>query len=276
MSLVDVTPRTWKRLLDIREGLSCACCGRWNPGERAALDLYGPLARRDLGPMTVAQVGQSLDGRVATMTGDARDVSGPDGLAHLHRMRALVDGVMIGVRTALHDAPQLTVRFCAGRNPARVVIDPRGRLPDDARVLAEDGARRIVIQAVDRPRAPDITVIRLDLHDGHLDPAEISAALRAEGLRSLLVEGGAITIARFIEAGLLTRLQVSIAPLIIGGGPSGLTLPTPSDRLADAIRPAEMRAFSLGSDVVFDCALTEDAAVATRPRHEPGMGRTAP
>jgi riboflavin-specific deaminase-like protein len=266
MLVVDPTPRVWERLLAVRQGVGCACCGRWNPGERAALDLYGPVARRDLGPVVVAQIGQSLDGRVATVTGDARDVSGPDGLAHLHRLRALVDAVVIGVRTALHDSPRLTVRLCPGENPARVIVDPRGRLPDDAPALAEDGTRRIVIQAVARRRPAGVTAIRLPEQGGQLDPAEIAAALREEGFRSLLVEGGGTTIARFLEAGLLTRLQVSVAPLLIGGGRPGLSLPTPSERLSDAIR-TELRAFSLGSDVVFDCGLTAQASAATRPVH---------
>lgn len=266
MLIVDVSDRVWDRLLAVRQGRACTCCGQWSAGERAALDLYGPLARRDLGPITAAQIGQSLDGRVATVTGDARDVSGPDGLAHLHRMRALVDGVLIGVRTALHDNPRLTVRLCSGTNPARIVIDPQGRLPDDAPVFAEDGARRFVIQAVDRARPKGVTAIRLAPRDGGLDPVGILAALRAEGLKHLLVEGGGITIARFLEADLLTRLQVSIAPLLIGGGPQGLTLPSPSERLANAIRP-ETRAFSIGSDVVFDCALNAAAVEAIEPVH---------
>lgn len=266
MLVVDVTPRVWERLLAVRQGLACACCGHWSPGERAALDLYGPLARRDLGPVTVAQIGQSLDGRVATVTGDARDVSGPDGLAHLHRMRALVDGVVIGVKTALHDRPRLTVRLCPGDNPARVVIDPQGRLPDDAPLLADDGTQRIVIQAIERRRPAGVTTIRLTPRGDTLDPTEIAAALRGEGLQNLLIEGGGITIARFLEAKRLSRLQVAIAPLLIGGGPQGLSLPTPVRELADAIRP-EMRAFSLGSDVVFDCALNEAASAANQAVH---------
>lgn len=265
MSL-QVTPRVWKRLLDIRHGLACHCCGTWTDGERAALDLYAPLARRDLGPQIVAQIGQSLDGRVATVTGDARDVSGPDGLAHLHRMRAMVDAVVIGVRTALHDQPRLTVRLCPGPNPARVVIDPQGRLPDDAPVLRADGARRIVVQAVQRPRAAGVTVIQLPLEDGQLSPQLIAEALHAEGLCTIMVEGGSITIARFLEARLLTRLQVAVSPLLIGGGPQGLTLANPTLKLSEALRP-QMRAYTLGSDVVFDCALTQDAAQAIAPVH---------
>ena len=190
MFRVDVTPRVWERLLAIRAGQGCACCGRWTAGERAALDLYSPLARRDLHPVTVAQIGQSLDGRVATATGDARDVSGPDGLEHLHRMRALVDGVLIGVRTALHDQPRLTVRLCPGSNPARIVVDPRGRLPDDAALFHADGARRIVVQGVPKPRPQGVEVITLPMAHGWLDPSQILTARRARDVRTLLLEGG--------------------------------------------------------------------------------------
>jgi riboflavin-specific deaminase-like protein len=263
---VEVTSRVWKRLLDIRHGQGCHCCGTWSVPEQAALALYGPVARRDLGPVTIGQIGQSLDGRIATVTGDARDVSGPDGLAHLHRIRALVDGVVIGVRTALHDFPRLTVRLCPGPNPARVVIDPKGRLPDDAPALRADGTRRFVIQAVDRPRPAGVKIIRLQVQDGQIVPSQITEALRAEGLNTLLIEGGGITIARFLEAGLLSRLHVAIAPVLIGGGPQGLTLPSPSAVLADALRP-ETRPYALGSDVVFDCALTLAAREARAPLH---------
>jgi len=262
MHRADVTPRLWQRLLDIRHGLACACCGDWTEAERAALDLYAPMARRDGGILTIGQIGQSLDGRVATVSGDARDISGPDGLAHLHRIRALVDGVVVGVRTALHDDPRLTVRLARGENPARVVIDPRGRLCDDAQVLADDGARRIVVQCVDRPRAPGIEVLRLPARpDAMIDPRAIRKALTALGLRHLLIEGGGITIAQFLEAGLLDRLQISVAPLIIGAGPQGLTTRVPVQTLAAAMRP-ETRVYGLGSDVVFDCRF--GAAVAVR------------
>lgn len=275
MQPIDVSPRVWERLLAVRSGLSCTCCGRWSADEETALALYGPLARRDLGPVTVAQIGQSLDGRIATVTGDARDVSGPDGLAHLHRMRALVDGVVIGVRTALHDTPRLTVRLCPGQNPARIVIDPRGRLPGDAPVLQPDGTRRIVIQAVDKPRPDGVEVIRLPDRDGLLAPEEIVDALHDAGLSTLMIEGGGITISRFLEARLLTRLHVAIAPLLIGGGPQGLTMPSPTEKLADAIRP-QTRVFSLGTDVVFDCALNAQALAASQPMHAPSARASRP
>lgn len=269
MHSVSVTDRVWDRVLAVRAGRACHCCGTWNMQERAALDLYGPLARRDLGPVVTGQIGQSLDGRVATVAGDARDVSGRDGLAHLHRMRALVDGVVIGVRTALHDHPRLTVRLCKGENPARIVIDPSGRLPNDAPVFTDDGARRIVVQTVGRARPTGVEVLRLPRSQlGKLSPTSILAALQRSGLQTLLIEGGGITIAHFLDAGLLSRLQVAVAPLLIGGGPTGLTTHNPVTKLSDAIRP-EMRVFGLGSDVLFDCALDASAVAAEQPVHVP-------
>jgi riboflavin-specific deaminase-like protein len=273
MQGVTVTPRVWDRILSVRDGLACACCGHWTADEQAALALYGPVARRDLGPVIVAQIGQSLDGRVATISGDARDVSGLDGLAHLHRLRALVDGVVIGVGTALHDNPRLSVRLCAGPNPARIVIDPQGRLPDHAQVFRDDGVRRIVIQSVTRARPKGVEVINLPQQDRFLPAAEILSRLQEAGLRTLLIEGGSVTIAGFLDAGLLTRLHVAIAPLLIGAGPSSLTTRQPEQKLSQCLRP-HTRIFALGSDVLFDCALSEAAQSATIPLHN-RTGRTA-
>jgi riboflavin-specific deaminase-like protein len=263
---VEVTPAVWNRLLQVREGLSCTCCGEWSDGEQAALDLYGPLARRDVGELTIGQIGQSLDGRIATSNGDSKEVSGPNGFEHLHRLRALVDGVVIGVKTALQDTPRLTVRHCEGPNPARVVIDPNGRLPDDSPVLEANGARRIIIQAVNQKRPDGVEVIKLEANQGQFHPESISSALREAGLKHILIEGGGYTIGKFIDHNLLGRLHVAIAPLIIGSGANGLTLSEQRPNLQDAIRP-QTSTFSLGSDVLFDCALSAKAQASLEPIH---------
>lgn len=249
---VRMTPAVWTALLAAREG-DLTPDPAWFELERAAWRLYAPLVERRDTPFCFAQVGQSLDGRVATVSGDARDVSGPQGLEHLHRCRALAEAVVVGVRTALTDDPRLTVRLVEGPNPARVVIDPRGRLPNRAAVFAPDGARRIVIQSTRARRPEGVETIMLPARDGWIAPAEIRAALAALGLRRVLIEGGGLTIASFLEAGLLDRLHVGVAPLIIGAGPSGLCT-SPIARLADALRP-ETRVYGLGTDVIFDCAL---------------------
>ena len=227
------------------------------PEDGAGLELY---RRAPLGPghsYVMAQVGQSLDGRVATAAGDARDVSGQEGIRHLHRLRALADAVIVGVGTVLHDDPRLTVRQVPGANPVRVVIDPSGRAPDCARMLQDDGARRIVIQAVERPRPAGVEVIHLASTDGGIPPRDIVDALLARGLRRLLVEGGAKTIGRFLTAGLLDRLHISISPLIIGDGPTGISLPA-VPLLRNCLRPA-IRLYDLGGEFIFDCAFDPDS-----------------
>lgn len=267
MHVVDVTQKAWQRLLAVREGRLCLCCGSFTEAERAALELYGPLARRAGEPVITGQIGQSLDGRIATSSGDVGEVSGADGLLHLHRMRALVDAVVIGVKTALHDSPRLTVRHCEGPNPARVVIDPRGRLPDDSPVLIDDGSRRIIIQTTDTARAEGVEVIRLAAPSGAIAPSAISQALSSEGLNNLLIEGGSFTIGKFIEAGLLDRLHVAVAPVLIGNGPAGLTFSQSNTQLESAIRP-DTKAFALGSELVFDCAITAAAARSGEREHQ--------
>ena len=99
-------------------------------------DIFGPLRNGVVDDLVVVgQIGQSLDGRIATESGHSKYINGPAGLAHLHRLRALVDGIVIGVGTAIADDPQLTVRRVSGAHPARVVIDPKGRLGREAKVF---------------------------------------------------------------------------------------------------------------------------------------------
>jgi diaminohydroxyphosphoribosylaminopyrimidine deaminase / 5-amino-6-(5-phosphoribosylamino)uracil reductase len=218
---------------------------------------FGPLRRGTVDEfVVVGQIGQSIDGRIATVTGHSKYINGPAGLDHLHRLRALVDAVLVGVRTAITDDPLLTVRRVAGRSPARIVLDPKGRLSPDSRVLADDGTRRLVITA-DGAKPPirlGVEAVPLPAPGGEIAPASILAALAARGFRRILIEGGANTVSRFIAAGCLDRLHVVVAPIIIGAGPAGVTL-KPIARADEALR-APMRAHLLGDEVLFDCDLS--------------------
>ena len=219
--------------------------------------IFGPLRRGQIDDLVVVgQCGQSIDARIATASGHSHYINGETGLIHLHRLRALVDAVVIGVGTAIADDPQLTVRRVEGPNPARVVIDPNGRLPSTARLLTADGTRRLIISAVEAPAAlpAGVEVVRLPVRDGQVGPAAIIAALAARGFCRILIEGGADTVSRFLAAGCLDRLHVLVAPIILGAGRSSLTLP-PIERLDEAMR-APMRAHSLGGDVLLDCDLS--------------------
>jgi diaminohydroxyphosphoribosylaminopyrimidine deaminase/5-amino-6-(5-phosphoribosylamino)uracil reductase len=216
-------------------------------------DVFAPLCRPSF---VIGQLGQSLDGRIATPAGHSHYINGPKAIVHLHRLRALVDAVVVGVGTAIADDPMLTVRHVEGKNPARVVIDPTGRLPADSKSLTPDGSRRcIVTREGCRPDvADDIEIVPVRVGaDAKFAPADLVAALNGLGFQRILVEGGAATISSFIAHGCLDRLHLVVAPLIIGSGKLGLTLP-PIEKLDAAIRPPT-GVYQLGSDVLFDCAL---------------------
>lgn len=251
----------WAALRRLKDGAAAAPNPNWSDEEAAAWALYVPLAAPTGEAFVFAQIGQSLDGRVATQNGDARDVSGRDGLKHLHRCRALADAVIVGVNTALADNPRLTVRLVDGTSPARVVIDPNGRLPVDCDFFHQPGSK-LIVQARDHARPQGAEIIRLPAAGDGLDPHAIVAALAERGFRRILIEGGGLTIGRFLDAGALDRLHVSISPLLIGAGPAGLNA-APVPCLADAVRP-RANVYGLGTDIVFDCLLEPGHAPTPR------------
>lgn len=244
--------RLWGGILAAARGATAGAALRASPLWR----IYGPLiegagAGR---PYVIGQMGQSLDGRIATRNGVSRTINGPSAMIHLHRLRALVDAVVVGVGTAVIDDPQLTVRLVSGRHPARIVIDPSGRLPAGARCLGDDGVRRIVVQSADHRRPDGVETLRLPATGGVIDPMALRQALAGMGLRRVLVEGGGVTVSQFLNRGCLDRLHVLVAPMIIGSGLVGIGLDEIGD-LERALRPpVAVTPFPEG-DVLFDCDL---------------------
>ena len=243
----------WARVLAIRaraEGEAGAPVGP----PPAPLDaLFGALAATPPGRrFVVAHLGQSLDGRIATESGHSHYIGCRESLLHLHRLRALVDAVVVGVGTVLADAPRLTTRHCAGPDPVRVVLDRRGRLDADASLATDRTAPTFVVHAPEaRPALPPhVATEALAPVDGVLPPAGVLALLAERGLTRVLVEGGGRTVSSFVAAGVLDRLQFAVAPLLIGSGRPALTLPV-VDTLDAALRPP-CRRFELGADTLFD------------------------
>jgi diaminohydroxyphosphoribosylaminopyrimidine deaminase/5-amino-6-(5-phosphoribosylamino)uracil reductase len=252
-------PPLWAHLLALAAGKEGSQPPDGNGENESFWRLYAPLAGGRASPACViGQLGQSLDGRIATPTGRSHFINGPEAILHLHRLRALADAVIVGAGTIIADDPRLTVRLVSGPNPARVAIDPTGRLPATAKLFADDGARRFVVQSADRPLPAGVTGITLAGRDGRIDPHDIVAALAKHGLRRLLIEGGGHTVSAFLSAGALDRLHLCVAPLVIGSGPVGIALP-PIDRLEAALRPA-IAIHRLGRDVLFDCAFARASA----------------
>lgn len=243
---------------------------------RAMLDLYLPVcAARPGAPVVIAHLGQSIDGRIATDSGDSRFVTGAGNHRHLHRLRALCDAVLVGVGTVAADDPQLTTRLVPGDDPVRVVLDPSFRIPPAAGVLNDRRAPTIL--AVDAARLADAAgnagqaeVLGAPYHGGAFDLRALLAALHARSLHALFVEGGGVTVSQFLAAGLVDRLQIAIAPLIIGSGRPGLQLPAvPSMR--ECLRPA-VEVFRMGEDVLWSFDLRA-AGTDARPPAAPDLER---
>ena len=239
--------------------------GRWKTSTpvsaeaRDILELYLPLQVQDR--LTLAQLGQSLDGRIATESGQSHYITGTADIVRLHRLRALVDAVVVGAGTIASDNPRLTVREVEGENPVRVVLDPDGRLDPTRQVFADGSARTVHVRrrmpGTDQPaHENDASLLVLPVGaQGLFEPAVVLSSLHDLGLKRVLVEGGGVTVSRFLQARAVDRLHVTVAPLIIGSGKPAFTL-DPVDTLEGAWRPP-CRLFRLGQDVLFDLDLRD-------------------
>lgn len=215
------------------------------------------LTRR---PLVTLKLATSLDGKIATATGESRWISGPESRALVHRWRADSDAVGVGIGTALADDPRLTARGVDGpvRQPARVVFDSTARLPRDAAMLADPAAPPVYV--VVGPEAPEprvraladagAEVLRVDGPRGERLEAALDE-LGGRGVQSLFIEGGAGLAGAMIEAGAVDRVAWFLAPILIGGigAPSAIG-GAGADRLAGAPRVRDMRVEHIGDDIL--------------------------
>jgi diaminohydroxyphosphoribosylaminopyrimidine deaminase/5-amino-6-(5-phosphoribosylamino)uracil reductase len=226
---------------------------------RAFIDLYLPFCSATAArPMTLGHLGESLDGFIATHAGESQWVTGRENLLHMHRLRALSHAVIVGAGTVALDDPQLTTRLVAGPNPLRVVLDPGRRLSHQHRVFNDGGAETLYLCAAQlvQPDETEVGCARLvgvaSTADG-IDVREVVGLLRTRRCHRIFVEGGGVTVSMFLQANLLDRLHLAIAPLLIGNGRAAIRLPA-ATALDDCHRPA-YRVFRMGGDVLFDCDL---------------------
>ena len=231
----------------------------WSEQDRTAFQLFAPLLDRDR--LALAQLGQSLDGRIATASGDSYYINDRAMRAHLHRLRALVDAVVVGAGTAVADQPALTVRHCPGTSPVPVIIDPSARVPTTGPLFDPEQTPRLILMHCGRSARSDwpghVESVRLSPEHGGsgsgLAPSTILNALAERGLRRVLIEGGGVTVSRFIDDQALDRVHLLIAPLLIGSGLNGLNL-RPIERLSETPRRT-MHSYALGDEFVVDVEL---------------------
>lgn len=273
-SLASDEERAWTVLLDLAERASQ---GRPLVQDAAALSLVASRSRpldveasqllsqflplvtgHDSAHLVVAHLGQSADGYAATFCGKNKFITGEEDIRYTHRMRALFDAVLVGASTVAIDDPLLTTRLVRGKSPVRVVLDPCARLSPDHQVFTDRGARTLVVTELGRtPRLPDhVERVQLPRTAAGLDLVALLDALRARGLSRIFIEGGAVTIAHFLRAKLLHRLQLAVAPVNLGPGP---TLPDHGLSPRTLLALGRTRRFSLGRDTLYETELRERA-----------------
>ena len=163
----------------------------------------------------------SLDGKIAGTGGDSKWITGESSRLEGHRLRSQHDAILVGINTVSQDNPSLTTRGIPnGRSPTRIILDSKGRLPSDSKVLEDDGVQ--VIQVIGNGIDPatikfgkKVEILRAP--SAHPEPLWLLEQLEMMGIRSLLVEGGAKVHGSFVESGCVTSLHLFIAPKVIGG-----------------------------------------------------------
>jgi len=212
-------------------------------------------------PRITVSYAQSLDGRIATATGDSRWISGPSTLRLAHRLRRDHEALLVGIGTVLRDDPQLTCRLPGrrSRSPARVVLDSTLRLPPDSRLARGAGELPTLVFTVGAPAARRSALEALGVRvveslpdpEGRIDLRGVLEHLAGLGYASLFVEGGAGVITSFLRQHLVHRLLVVVAPLLIGEGVQAVG-DLGVHALAEALRPARCRVRRFGAERVWE------------------------
>jgi diaminohydroxyphosphoribosylaminopyrimidine deaminase/5-amino-6-(5-phosphoribosylamino)uracil reductase len=218
-------------------------------------------------PFVILKAGMTLDGQIATSSGEAKWITSEASRREAHRLRAQVDAVLVGVGTVLSDNPSLTARIgtrltrLAGRQPLRVIVDSRLRMPLTARILGRaDHAKTLVAATRAAPMARRIALQRrgvdivvLPAVSGRVSLPRLMRELGRRGITSLLVEGGAEINAAMLRGKLVQRVRLYIAPSLLGGmDAKGMVGGKSPGRLAEALKLRNIRTRSVGGDIVVE------------------------
>lgn len=199
-------------------------------------------------PAVTLKLATSLDGRIATATGESKWITGEAARLEGHRLRAAHDAILVGVETVLADDPELTARL-PGRpvdQPLRVVLDSRLRTPETAKVARGD---TLILTVADPAPIGSARVERVEGRDGRPSPKAALDAVEKAGARSLLIEGGGRVAASFLRAGLVDRIEWFRAPVLLGGDGRSCVAALALAKLADAPKFRRLSVEAVGDDL---------------------------
>ncbi len=243
-----VHPLTEKDIQDIRKSL---------------IRLSESKYRKTRLPLVTLKCAQTLDGKIATITGDSRWISGPSFLRLVHRMRSCHDAVLVGVNTVIRDDPQLTVRLVKGKNPRKIILDSRLRTPLDSKALEGRSAQSTIIATTSlaskqkteklRSTGAEVWTMETDSH-GQVDLRRLLERLGQAGIRSIMIEGGSKVIGSFLDHRLIDHLLVAIAPKIMGRGIAGVSY-SATGQVIKIPSLCSVRYFATGEDIILQALL---------------------
>jgi diaminohydroxyphosphoribosylaminopyrimidine deaminase/5-amino-6-(5-phosphoribosylamino)uracil reductase len=210
-------------------------------------------------PFVIAKFAASLDGRIAAGSGDSRWVSGPETRAWSHSLRTRIDAILVGSDTVIVDDPELTARpndQLAHRQPLRIVVDSRGRIPPMARVL--EGPGKTLIATTDAAMlswraslAAQAEVVMFPIENGHVHLRALLEELGRRDILTLLVEGGGVILGGFFDAGLVDKVHAVLAPMIIGATDAPAAVAgRGASYMAEALRLRDVTVERLGEDIL--------------------------
>jgi diaminohydroxyphosphoribosylaminopyrimidine deaminase/5-amino-6-(5-phosphoribosylamino)uracil reductase len=217
-------------------------------------------------PYVIAKWAMTLDGKSATRTGDSRWVSSQESREYVHKVRSQVDAVMIGMGTMLRDDPLLTCRHPdGGRNPKRIVVDARARLPLDSQLVRTISEAELLVTTThhspeerrERLSKAGCRLIVVDGTESKVNLRELMKVLGAEHVTNVFVDGGGTLTASLLEEGLVDKVMAFIAPKIVGG--AGALLPVAGigvDKMADALVLEDVCMTMCGEDILVECTVS--------------------
>jgi len=211
-------------------------------------------------PFVIAKFAASIDGRIAAASGDSRWISGPEARAWAHERRTRIDAILVGSSTIVVDDALLTARpndVEAERQPLRIVVDTRGRIPPMARVFTGP-AKTLVATVEDAPaqwlaaiEAAGAEIVKLPRYDDRVDLKQLLQELGRRDIVHLLVEGGGMVLGSFFDRNLVDKVQAIIAPLIVGAADAHTAISGKGAyRMADALRLRDITVDRLGEDIL--------------------------
>ena len=211
-------------------------------------------------PFVILKVAATLDGKIATRDGDSKWISGEASRRFVHKLRDQVDGVLVGIGTVLRDDPLLTARVRGGRDPYRIVLDSRLKIPEEAKLIGDFPAKVVIVATelapedkIERLEKRGVRILTLDSKEGRVDLKSCLSKLGEIGIMSLLVEGGSQVNGSFLDEGLIDKLLLFLSPKLIGDHRApGIFGGRGVSSLQEAIPLKEMKAKKIGEDILIE------------------------